>query len=80
MTGPRALPALMEVAQSRDHINTAEYGRAINRSAQTIRKNLCLNGEAYGVRPVKIRGRLLWPVTDIAAILAADAIEIAGSK
>ena len=74
MANLRTLPALMEVAQGRDHINTAEYGRAINRSGQTIRKNLCLNGEAYGVRPVKIRGRLLWPVADIAAILAADAM------
>ena len=64
------LPELARIAQGRDHISTAEYGRAINRSGQTIRKNLCLDGEAYGVRPVKIRGRLLWPVTDIAAILA----------
>lgn len=64
------LPALTQIAQGRDHINTAEFGRAISRSGQTIRKNLCLEGEAYGVRPVKIRGRLLWPVAAIAAILA----------
>lgn len=66
------LPELVRIAQGRDHINTAEYGRAINRSGQTIRKNLCITGEAYGIRPVKVRGRLLWPVADIAALLAAE--------
>ena len=69
------LPELTRIAQGRDHISTAEYGRAINRSGQTIRKNLCITGAAYGVRPVKIRGRLLWPVTAIAAILAAEEIK-----
>lgn len=73
------LPELVRIAQGRDHINTAEYGRAINRSGQTIRKNLCIYGEAYGVRPVKIRGRLLWPVTAIAAILAADELDKAAA-
>lgn len=67
------LPALTQIAQGRDHINTAEFGRAINRSGQTIRKNFCQEGAAYGIRPVKIRGRLLWPVVAIAAILAAEA-------
>jgi hypothetical protein len=66
------LPELTRIAQGRDHITTPEYGWAINRSSQTIRKNLCLDGSAYGVRPVKIRGRLLWPVTAIAAVLTAD--------
>lgn len=73
------LPELTRIAQGRDHINTAEYGRAINRSGQTIRKNLCVYGEAYGIRPVKIRGRLLWPVTAIAAILAAEELKVSGA-
>ncbi|MDP1925643.1 MAG: hypothetical protein Q8K57_12790 [Thiobacillus sp.] len=68
------LPELSRIAQGRDHITTAEYGKAINRSGQTIRKNLCIDGDAYGVRPVKIRGRLLWPVTDIAAILSKEGV------
>lgn len=69
------LPELVRIARDRDHINTAEYGRAINRSGQTIRKNLCINGEAYGIRPVKVRGRLLWPVSEIAALLAAEELK-----
>jgi hypothetical protein len=64
------LPELTRIAHGRDHINTAEFGRAIDRSGQTIRKNFCLEGDAYGIRPVKIRGRLLWPVAAIAAILS----------
>jgi len=69
------LPELVRIAQGRDHINTREFGRAINRDPQTLRKNLCVEGAAYGVRPVKVRGRLLWPVSDIAALLAAEELK-----
>jgi len=69
------LPELVRIAAGRDHINTREYGRAINRDPQTLRKNLCVEGAAYGVRPVKVRGRLLWPVSDIAALLAAEELK-----
>jgi len=69
------LPDLVRIAQGRDHINTAEFGRATNRRPQTIRKNLCIEGAAYGIRPLKVRGRLLWPVADIAALLAAEEIK-----
>ena len=69
------LPELVRIAQGRDHINTREFGRAINRDPQTLRKNLCVEGAAYGVRPVKVRGRLLWPVADIAALLAAEELK-----
>ncbi len=64
--------ALAEVAAGRDHINTAEYGRAIDRSQQTIRKNYCYTGHSFGIRPIKIGQRLLWPVAEIAALLAGQ--------
>ena len=68
---PTQLPPLLsEVAAGRDYILTAEYARAIGRTGQTIRKRLCEDGEAYGVRPVKVGGRLLWPVAEIARVLA----------
>jgi hypothetical protein len=60
---------LANVAQGRDHILTHEYAKAIGKSSQTIRKNYCVDGEVYGLRPVKIGGRLLWSVKDIAALL-----------
>ncbi|WP_297575128.1 hypothetical protein [uncultured Deefgea sp.] len=61
--------ALAEIAQNRDHINTAEFGHAVDRANQTIRKNYCLTGHCFGIRPVKVGGRLLWPVADIAKLL-----------
>lgn len=62
-------PELARIAQGRDHLDTAEYGRAITRTGQTIRKNLCIQGHAYGIRPLKVGGRLLWPVAEVAKLL-----------
>ena len=70
----RLLPAaLAATTQGRDHILTAEMGQAIGKASQTIRKLHCLQGAVYGVRPVKIGNRLLWPVADIAALLNGEA-------
>ncbi len=65
--------ALATVAAGRDHIQTAEFARAANRASQTIRKNYCLTGECFGIRPVKFGNRLLWPVAQIAALLNGGA-------
>ena len=62
--------ALAEIAAGRDHINTREFANATNRASQTIRKNYCLTGECFGIRPVKFGNRLLWPVSQIAALLS----------
>ncbi len=66
-------PCLAAIAAGRDHIQTAEYARATNRASQTIRKNYCLTGECFGIRPVKFGNRLLWPVAEIAALLTGGA-------
>ncbi len=65
-------PALAAVAAGRDHVSTSEYARAIDKADQTIRKNFCLNGECYGIRPIKVGNRLLWPVCQIAELLNGD--------
>lgn len=62
-------PTLAEIAKGRDHIQTAEFGRAINRVSQTIRKHYCLAGHCFGITPIKVGNRLLWPVAAIAALL-----------
>lgn len=62
-------PALAAIASGRDHIKTAEFARATNRASQTIRKNYCIFGNCFGIRPVKIGNMLLWPVADIAKML-----------
>jgi len=71
MTTKFAVPsALAIIAEGRDHIQTVEFARATNRSSQTIRKNYCLTGECYGIRPVKFGNRLHWPVAVVAALLS----------
>lgn len=67
------LSNLEKIAADRDHVGTSEYGRAIGHADHTIRKNYCETGEAYGIRPVKVGGRLLWPVKEIAALLKGGA-------
>jgi hypothetical protein len=62
-------PALAAIAAGRDHIRTEEFAKATNRAVQTIRKNACLKGECFGIRPLKFGNRLLWPVSQIAALL-----------
>ncbi len=60
---------LAAIAAGRDHINTGEYAQATCRSSQTIRKNYCLTGECYGIRPIKFGNKLLWSVAEIAKLL-----------
>lgn len=66
-------PALAAIAAGRDHINTGEFAHATDRASQTIRKNYCLTGECFGIRPVKFGNRLLWPVAQVAALLQKGA-------
>lgn len=63
-------PALAEIAAGRDHLQTFEFARAFNRTSQTIRKSYCLTGHYLGIRPIKLGNRLMWPVSEIAAVLS----------
>lgn len=62
-------PELARIAQGRDFLTTGEFARALNRAPQTVRKNLCLQGHCFGIKPRRVVGRLLWPVSDTAALL-----------
>lgn len=64
--------ALAEVSQGRDLINTAEFAKATIRAPQTVRKNFCLSGQCFGIRPVKIGNRLMWPVAEVAKLLNGE--------
>ena len=68
-------PALAEIAAGRDHLNTKEYAKAVNRSPQTVRKNYCLTGNCFGIRPVKVGNSLLWPVASIAKLLNGEDVK-----
>ena len=67
--GNPALSNLAAIAAGRDHILTPEFARAVNRAPQTIRKNLCESGNCFGITPVKVGRRLLWPVNEVVALL-----------
>jgi len=71
LTAP--LPAaLATLAAGRDHILTEEFAKVTSRASQTIRKNYCRTGECFGIRPVKVGARLLWPIFSVAALLSGD--------
>lgn len=64
--------ALAEIAKGRDYILTSEFAKATNRASQTIRKNYCLRGECFGVRPLKFGNCLLWSVLHTSALLNGE--------
>lgn len=66
LTIPEALAA---TAAGRDHIITSEFAKATNITSQSIRRNFSNTGHCFGIRPVKLGNRLLWPVASIAALL-----------
>lgn len=65
---------LLEIAGNRDYVSTHETATALNKARQTLLKEYCLKGSAYGIVPKKIGGRLLWSVSDIQALLNGGAV------
>jgi hypothetical protein len=65
-------PALAAIAAGRDHILTEEFAKASSRSCETIRKNYARRGDCFGIKPLKFGNRLLWPVSQIAALLSGE--------
>jgi hypothetical protein len=55
----------------RKAINTAEAAKALNRAPQTLRKWAYL--ECGPIRPIRINGRLAWPLDEIASLLSGSA-------
>ncbi|OQW40474.1 MAG: hypothetical protein A4S08_04600 [Proteobacteria bacterium SG_bin4] len=65
---------LAEISKGRDHILTDEIAIVTNHRPQTVRKSYCMTGSYFGVRPVKLGNRLLWPVADVAKLLNGGAV------
>lgn len=61
--------AILKITHGRPHATTAEYGHITSKASQTIRKNYCLTGQAFGITPIKIGNKLLWPVDQISRLL-----------
>jgi hypothetical protein len=60
---------LATIANGRDNIMTHEVSLVTNIATQTIRKHLCHTGSFHGITPIKIGGRLQFPVKDIAKLI-----------
>lgn len=54
-------------SETRTHIPTACAAHWLNRSPQTLRSWACF--ENGPIRPIRINGRLAWPVDTIARLL-----------
>lgn len=58
--------------ETRSHVDTAQAAYWLNRKTQTLRSWACL--ENGPIRPVRILGRLAWPVDAIRHTLANGAV------
>ena len=57
----------MKSINLRETVNTTQAAKALNRAPQTLRKWASL--ENGPIRPIRIHGRLAWPLDEIAALL-----------
>ncbi len=53
----------------RSHATTEQYGFLTNTATQTVRKNFSQTGECFGIKPIKVGNKLLWPTTAIIRLL-----------
>jgi len=60
---------LAELSQGRDIISVKEVSKATNISTQTIRKQISLKGNFYGITPIRLGNRLHFSVTDLAKLI-----------
>lgn len=56
-------------AETRTHVETAAAAHYLNRRPQTLRGWACFETYPEGLRPIRINGRLAWPVAGIRAVL-----------
>ena len=47
-------------------LTTPEFAESFKVTPQTVRKNFCITGECYGLKPIKIGNRLLWSASQVA--------------
>lgn len=66
-------PTLVAIAANTDYLRTEELANILCRASQTVRKAYCLTGNYLNIRPVKLGNRLLWPIKEVAKVLARGA-------
>lgn len=55
--------------ETRSHVSTRVMCRHVNRKEQTGRAWACLETFPDGLRPIRVNGRLAWPVAGIRRVL-----------
>ena len=68
MHRPAYIPDLDKLPSSAV-LMTRDAAAFLGKSGQTLRKLYCQQGHAYGVRPLKIGGRLAWRAGDLLALV-----------
>lgn len=71
---PEIPQGLALIANGRDNILTHELGLATNTATQTIRRHLCQTGSFHGLVPIKIGGKLNFPVSEVAKLVRGETI------
>lgn len=69
------LKQLEKAAAGRDHLETYEFARFVCTKRQTIHKMHMETGQCFGITPVRVGKKLLWPVAAIADLLGGNANE-----
>ena len=64
-----AIEAVQRCTAGRPHAFTEEFAYLIGKAPQTIRKIYSQTGSCFGIRPLKLGKRLLWPTDAIARLL-----------
>lgn len=55
-------------------LTTQEFAEALKCSPKTVRKNYNQTSHCYGIIPLKIGARLLWPISEVAKLLNGEAV------
>ena len=58
--------------ETRTHVSTAVFCRHLGRKDQTARAWACLETYPEGLRPLRVMGRLAWPVAGIRKVLGVS--------
>lgn len=67
------MQAIHDIQGLRQAVCTTLAAKALGRQPQTLRKWACY--ENGPIRPVRINGRLAWPLDEIAALLNGEALK-----
>lgn len=65
------LSKLTALAATTDYLITDELADVLSRASPTIYKSHSSTGHYFGIRPVKLGNRLLWPIEEVIKMFTA---------